>query len=55
LADFVAPKETHIADYIGFFAVSVGFGVNEKCAEYGKAHDDYSIIMLKALADRLVG
>jgi 5-methyltetrahydrofolate--homocysteine methyltransferase len=40
-------------DYVGAFAVSVGFGVDEKCAEYEASHDDYSIIMLKALADRL--
>ncbi|KAJ3055529.1 hypothetical protein HK097_010216 [Rhizophlyctis rosea] len=53
LSDFVAPKSTSIPDYIGAFAVSVGFGVDEKCAEYAKTHDDYSIIMLKALADRL--
>ncbi|KAJ3288427.1 hypothetical protein HK104_008178 [Borealophlyctis nickersoniae] len=53
LSDFVAPKETGVADYVGAFAVSVGFGVDEKCAEYAKSHDDYSIIMLKALADRL--
>ncbi|KAJ3394537.1 hypothetical protein HDU92_006813 [Lobulomyces angularis] len=53
LSDFIAPKETSIPDYIGGFAVSVGFGVDEKCVEYGKQHDDYSIIMLKSLADRL--
>jgi 5-methyltetrahydrofolate--homocysteine methyltransferase len=48
----VAPKETGITDYVGAFAVSVGFGVDEKCAEYEKEHDDYSSIMMKALADR---
>lgn len=53
LSDFVAPKELNILDHIGAFAVSVGFGVDEKCAEYAKTHDDYSSIMLKALADRL--
>jgi 5-methyltetrahydrofolate--homocysteine methyltransferase len=42
-----------VNDYIGGMAVSVGFGVDEVCAEYEKKHDDYSIIMLKALADRL--
>ncbi|KAI8589474.1 methionine synthase [Geranomyces variabilis] len=53
LADFVAPRETGLADHVGAFAVSVGFGVDEKCKEYEAQHDDYSIIMLKALADRL--
>ncbi|KAI8916519.1 5-methyltetrahydrofolate-homocysteine methyltransferase [Powellomyces hirtus] len=53
LTDFVAPKETGLLDHIGAFAVSCGFGVDEKCLEYTKQHDDYSIIMLKALADRL--
>ena len=53
MSDFVAPKETGLVDYVGAFAVSVGFGVDEKCAEYEKDHDDYSSIMLKALADRL--
>ena len=53
LSDFIAPKETQLRDYIGGFAVSVGFGVDEKCKEYEATHDDYSIIMLKALADRL--
>jgi 5-methyltetrahydrofolate--homocysteine methyltransferase len=52
LSDFIAPKDTGIPDYVGGLAVSVGFGVDEKCAEYEKNHDDYSIIMLKALADR---
>ncbi|KAI8924169.1 methionine synthase-like protein [Entophlyctis helioformis] len=53
LSDFIAPKSTGHADYIGAFAVSVGFGVDEACVEYERQHDDYSIIMLKALADRL--
>ncbi|KAJ3034843.1 hypothetical protein HDV00_004606 [Rhizophlyctis rosea] len=53
LSDFVAPKDANVPDYVGAFAVSCGFGVDEKCAEYAKTHDDYSIIMLKALADRL--
>ncbi|KAL2911474.1 hypothetical protein HK105_209053 [Polyrhizophydium stewartii] len=53
LSDFVAPKSTGVVDYVGAFAVSVGFGVDEACAEFEKQHDDYSIIMLKALADRL--
>jgi 5-methyltetrahydrofolate--homocysteine methyltransferase len=53
LSDFIAPKSTGLPDYLGAFAVSCGFGVDEKCAEFEKKHDDYSIIMLKALADRL--
>ncbi|NQU62157.1 MAG: methionine synthase [Rhodospirillales bacterium] len=53
LADFVAPKETGIDDYIGGFAVTAGIGIEEKLAEFEKDHDDYSAILLKALADRL--
>ncbi|KAI9342032.1 methionine synthase [Obelidium mucronatum] len=53
LSDFVAPKTSSVPDYIGGLAVSVGFGVDEKCEEYQKTHDDFSVIMLKALADRL--
>ncbi|KAJ3409078.1 methionine synthase [Chytriomyces confervae] len=53
LSDFVAPKSSNVPDYIGGLAVSVGFGVDEKCEEYHKSHDDFSVIMLKALADRL--
>ncbi|KAI9104481.1 methionine synthase [Phlyctochytrium arcticum] len=53
LSDFVAPKSTGLLDHLGAFAVSCGFGVDEKCKEYFAQHDDYSIIMLKALADRL--
>ncbi len=52
LTDFVAPKESLTADYIGGFAVTTGIGIEEKLAEFEKAHDDYSAIMLKALADR---
>jgi 5-methyltetrahydrofolate--homocysteine methyltransferase len=55
LSDFVAPKETGIPDYVGFFAVSAGFGVDEMCEEYKKENDDYNVIMAKAIADRLVG
>ncbi len=51
LADFISPKG--IADYIGGFAVSTGFGIDEKVAAFERDHDDYSAIMLKALADRL--
>lgn len=53
LADFVAPKESGIADYIGLFAVTAGIGVDKKEAQFEADHDDYSAIMLKALADRL--
>jgi 5-methyltetrahydrofolate--homocysteine methyltransferase len=52
LSDFIAPKETGIADYFGGFAVTTGIGVDEKVAEFEKNHDDYNAIMLKALADR---
>lgn len=51
LADFISPKGQ--ADYIGGFAVSTGFGLDEKVAVFEKDHDDYSTIMLKAIADRL--
>jgi 5-methyltetrahydrofolate--homocysteine methyltransferase len=53
LADFVAPKESGRADTIGAFAVTAGLGIAEKVAEFEAAHDDYSAILLKALADRL--
>ncbi|HEX7383766.1 MAG TPA: methionine synthase, partial [Burkholderiaceae bacterium] len=53
LADFVAPKESGIADHIGLFAVTAGHGVEAKVAQFLERHDDYSAIMLKALADRL--
>jgi 5-methyltetrahydrofolate--homocysteine methyltransferase len=53
LADFIAPKESGIIDYIGGFAVSAGFGADELAKEYQEKHDDYSSIMVKALADRL--
>ena len=52
LADFIAPKETGIEDYIGAFCVSTGFGTAELAAAYEKDHDDYNSIMVKALADR---
>ena len=51
LADFIAPKGH--ADYIGGFAVSTGFGIDDKVAAFEKDHDEYSSIMLKAIADRL--
>jgi 5-methyltetrahydrofolate--homocysteine methyltransferase len=53
LGDFVAPKESGIKDYIGAFAVTAGFGIEKKLAEFEKNNDDYSSIILKALADRL--
>jgi 5-methyltetrahydrofolate--homocysteine methyltransferase len=53
LADFIAPKESTIEDYIGAFCVSTGFGTAELAAEFDKDHDDYNSIMIKALADRL--
>jgi 5-methyltetrahydrofolate--homocysteine methyltransferase len=53
LADYVAPRDTGVADWIGAFAVTAGLGIERKLAEFERAHDDYSAIMLKALADRL--
>ena len=53
LADFVAPAETGIADYIGGFAVTAGVGIDEHVARFEEANDDYNAILLKALADRL--
>jgi len=52
LADFVAPKESGLADYVGMFAVTAGIGEAEALAKYIDKTDDYSRIMLKALADR---
>ena len=53
LADFVAPKDSGIADYAGLFAVTAGLGVEKKEQAFVDALDDYSAIMLKSLADRL--
>jgi len=53
LADFIAPKDSGIQDYMGFFCVSTGFGTQELATEFEKNHDDYNSIMIKALADRL--
>lgn len=53
LADFIAPKESGLTDYIGAFAVTTGIGADELAAEYEAQHDDYNAIMVKALADRL--
>jgi 5-methyltetrahydrofolate--homocysteine methyltransferase len=51
LADFVAPVGT--PDYVGAFAVTAGIGIDRKLAEFAQAHDDYSALMLKTIADRL--
>ncbi|MEW5836730.1 MAG: methionine synthase [Pseudomonadota bacterium] len=53
LGDFVAPKDSGKADWIGGFAVTAGIGIEEHVARFEAAHDDYSAILLKALADRL--
>ncbi|HYG37562.1 MAG TPA: methionine synthase [Cytophagales bacterium] len=53
LADFIAPKETGVQDYIGAFAATAGIGIEPLIAMYEKEHDDYNSIMIKALADRL--
>ncbi|WP_374349007.1 vitamin B12 dependent-methionine synthase activation domain-containing protein, partial [Phenylobacterium sp.] len=53
LADFVAPKDSGIADYAGLFAVTAGLGVEKKEQEFLAEHDDYSAILFKSLADRL--
>jgi len=52
LADFVAPKDSGLADYMGFFAVTAGHGVEEMAKEFETNSDDYNSIMVKALADR---
>ncbi|MGB0135007.1 methionine synthase [Dokdonella sp.] len=53
LADFIAPKECEVDDWMGGFAVTAGIGIDAHVARFEKDHDDYSAIMLKALADRL--
>jgi 5-methyltetrahydrofolate--homocysteine methyltransferase len=53
LADFVAPRETGVADYVGAFAVTAGHGLDELARSFEAAHDDYNAILAKALADRL--
>ena len=53
LADYVAPKESGVADWIGGFAGTAGIGIDARLAEFEADHDDYHSIMLKALADRL--
>ncbi len=53
LADYIAPKESKVRDYIGGFAVTAGIGIDARVAEFEKNHDDYNAILLKTLADRL--
>jgi len=53
LADFIAPRAIGLADYVGAFAVTTGIGIDEHVKRFEQAHDDYSAIILKALADRL--
>ncbi len=53
LADFVAPKDTGIADYVGGFAVTTGIGEEDVARRFERANDDYSKILVKSLADRL--
>ena len=53
LADFIAPKESGIKDYIGGFVVTTGIGIDEHVQRFKDDHDDYNAIMLQALADRL--
>jgi 5-methyltetrahydrofolate--homocysteine methyltransferase len=53
LADFIAPKGSGVADYIGLFAVTSGIGIEKREAVFAARHDDYGAIMLKAIADRL--
>ena len=53
LSDFVAPKASGVPDYIGAFAVTAGFDIEEQVKKFEAAHDDYQAILLKALADRL--
>jgi 5-methyltetrahydrofolate--homocysteine methyltransferase len=53
LSDFILPKTQNKLDYVGAFALTTGIGIDKKIEEFEKDHDDYSSIMLKALADRL--
>jgi 5-methyltetrahydrofolate--homocysteine methyltransferase len=53
LADFVAPIGSGVEDHVGAFAVTAGLGADELAAAFGREHDDYRAIMVKALADRL--
>ncbi len=53
MADYIAPKESGIKDYIGGFAITAGIGIDQLVKKYEDAHDDYKSIMVKAIADRL--
>ncbi|HSE07327.1 MAG TPA: methionine synthase [Nocardioidaceae bacterium] len=53
LADYVAPKDSGLRDYVGAFAVTAGLGTTERIADFKERHDDYSAILLESLADRL--
>jgi 5-methyltetrahydrofolate--homocysteine methyltransferase len=53
LSDFIAPKASGVADYLGLFAVTAGLGIEKREAIFAQKHDDYGAIMLKAIADRL--
>lgn len=53
LSDFIAPQEAGITDYLGFFTVTAGLGIDEHVKRFESQHDDYSSILIKALADRL--
>ncbi len=53
LADFIAPKDSEVQDYIGCFCVSTGFGTEKLAKDFEAVHDDYNSIMIKVLADRL--
>ncbi len=53
LADYIAPKSSGIKDFMGFFTVTAGIGIEEHVRRFESQHDDYSSILIKALADRL--
>ena len=53
LSDYIAPPDSGYADHVGAFAVTAGLGIEKKIREFEEQHDDYSSIMIKALADRL--
>jgi 5-methyltetrahydrofolate--homocysteine methyltransferase len=53
LADYIAPRESGVPDYLGMFVVTAGIGTDDLVARFEREHDDYNAIMVKALADRL--
>ncbi len=53
IADYIAPQEYGMTDYVGFFALTAGIGIEKLIKHYEDQHDDYHVIMVKALADRL--